>query len=533
MDDRCIVITTSSTLSQETDLTMSDDDDDSMVLEQPENDDSKNNNAATLTFNRIWDDPQIKKIWDDNGKPRWQCKWCNRTFAGHSATKALYHVAKRSGEDVRICDKKIDVESKAAYDRLLRLKSNKRKSKTASTDTLNSSISTHHVSVASKLDESRKKVRTVSKINEQESGSGGRNSSNNRLITSIFTPQRFCGGTNASDVTRSTKRTSIGEMQTTLTGSNSHRPTADSLLTMAISDLIHSRGLQFSLASDAKFRKVLLLAKNVGTNYRPPGRNQVAGELLDLNYQAYMEKNMRLLHQDAEVFGVSFYGDGATVKKKALLNILASGVHLPSACLEIVDCTGHLEAGGKKDAKYIANRFLPLIKEFEERSRNTVDVALFDGASNVQKSGEVLAAIFPRMTVLHGAEHVVSLFFRDVFKNKDLSLFIRITRMIYKVFGSGSMHGPYAIFQKYARHHNQGRPIGLIRASDTRMGGHVISIMRLLRLQKALRSTVTSIEFESLKHVSFFGADSFSFIITHSCTYVGETQGRDNKNDSG
>jgi len=101
------------------------------------------------------------------------------------------------------------------------------------------------------------------------------------------------------------------------------------------------------------------------------------------------------------VFGVLFFGDGATVKNKALLNVLASGVYLPSACLEIIDCTGHLEAGGKKDAKYIANHFLPLIKQFELESENTVDLALFDGASNVQNAGDVLAAIFPRMSVIH------------------------------------------------------------------------------------------------------------------------------------
>ena len=85
-------------------------------------------------------------------------------------------------------------------------------------------------------------------------------------------------------------RGSIGGIQTTITGSNSHHPTAKSQLTMAISDLIHSQGLQFSLASDMMFCKVLILAKNVSTNYQPPGScNQVAGDLLDLNYQMYME----------------------------------------------------------------------------------------------------------------------------------------------------------------------------------------------------------------------------------------------------
>jgi len=94
---------------------------------------------------------------------------------------------------------------------------------------------------------------------------------------------------------------------------------------------------------------------------------------------------------------------------------------------------------------------------------------------------------------------VISLFFNDVFKNGKLRWFIKFTRLTYRVFGSGSMHKPYAIFQKFCKEHNAGRKIGLLRASDTRMGGHVIALMRLHRLKDALLSTVTSIEFKDAK----------------------------------
>ena len=57
------------------------------------------------------------------------------------------------------------------------------------------------------------------------------------------------------------------------------------------------------------------------------------------------------------------------------------------------------------------------------------------------------------------------------------------------------MHGPYAIFSKHTREHNGGKPIGLIRAADTRMGGHVISMLRTLRLKAPLNSTVSSAPF--------------------------------------
>jgi len=82
-----------------------------------------------------------------------------------------------------------------------------------------------------------------------------------------------------------------------------------------------------------------------------------------------------------------------------------------------------LAGGGKKDAPYISNLILPLIKMIEGKAENDhskkkpglVDLVLFDGASNVVKAGKLLAINYPRITALHGAEHVVSLFFRDVY----------------------------------------------------------------------------------------------------------------------
>jgi len=73
---------------------------------------------------------------------------------------------------------------------------------------------------------------------------------------------------------------------------------------------------------------------------------------------------MVLIWQDADIYGISMFDDNATVRKKALLNILASGVHIPSACIEIVDCSTHLVVGSKKDGKY-ANCLLHFTKKFE------------------------------------------------------------------------------------------------------------------------------------------------------------------------
>jgi hypothetical protein len=43
------------------------------------------------------------------------------------------------------------------------------------------------------------------------------------------------------------------------------------------------------------------------------------------------------------------------------------------------------------------------------------DLVLFDGASNVQNARKLVPITYPQITVVHGAEHVVSLFFKDIF----------------------------------------------------------------------------------------------------------------------
>ncbi len=64
--------------------------------------------------------------------------------------------------------------------------------------------------------------------------------------------------------------------------------------------------------------------------------------------------------------------------------------------------------GGKKDTSYIADMFEEKVMEYHSLKICT-DVFIFDGASNVQKAGEVLMARFHHSFCFHGGEHVVSL----------------------------------------------------------------------------------------------------------------------------
>ena len=42
-------------------------------------------------------------FYDENGKPRWRCHWCQEHFGGHNATKCLYHVVKVKGKGIKAC----------------------------------------------------------------------------------------------------------------------------------------------------------------------------------------------------------------------------------------------------------------------------------------------------------------------------------------------------------------------------------------------------------------------------------------------
>jgi hypothetical protein len=111
-------------------------------------------------------------------------------------------------------------------------------------------------------------------------------------------------------------------------------------LTVAIADLIHSCGLPFSLVNEPKLARIIKLSRGVTSTYTPPTRQDVANRLLKFNYNECLKKNDELLLKDSSVYGLALSGDGATVKRMPLLNILASGAHLTTAVLEITDCTG-------------------------------------------------------------------------------------------------------------------------------------------------------------------------------------------------
>lgn len=363
---------------------------------------SEDSPSGSLPVKSIWELKEgVSKYVTDDGKARWRCRFCNQDFASHHATKVLRHWL--GGQDIHKCRAKIPTEFLSELVAFSSLRTNEKSSRKRKSSELAEDISGNQLSLATSFESQRKRSsKTVSR--------------------------------RISDGEGSTRQTLIGE-------------SGQAKLTAAIVDFIYSLGLPFNIADNHYFRRVITLSKCVTKDYKPPNRKSVGGNLLQVTYEKKMQQVMDSLQKQKEHFGLGFYGDGATIRKTPFMNVMACGVFEPAAVLDIHDCSGHLTNGGKKDAAYIATElFLPRIKEIDPGGLNT-DIVFFDGASNVQKAGEILAAKFPRITVVHGAEHVVSLFFKDVAALTPMKTLIRIYKRAYRIFGAGAMHGPYCIFE--------------------------------------------------------------------------------------
>jgi hypothetical protein len=116
---------------------------------------------------------------------------------------------------------------------------------------------------------------------------------------------------------------------------------------------------------------------------------------------------------------------------------------------------------------------------------------------------KLASIIYPCITVVHGAEHVVSLFFKDIFTKMPvfqyLSQFLKRCR---NIFGS-THHGPHAIFKKHSIMHNNCIYIGFIKISECRMAGELIGLLRMLKLRDILRATIASKEFKEIWEKTF------------------------------
>lgn len=252
---------------------------------------------VSAPYKTVWDFEKITKMGgpDTPGEKTWHCGWCSSSFKTWNATKALSHVTKASGNnDVKICTGSIP---KATLERFRQFRYQKlgvASAKRERQDAFEETIAENQQSLSVMLAANRSRSsQGVTKTMVDMTGDGGE-------------------GVAATNATK---------------------------LTAAIAEFVFCKGLPFSVAEGEHFRQILKLSKLISTSYRPPNRKMIANELLDLSYDNRLQRYMHDLDVDGDVYGLSLFGDGATVHGMPLMNVLASGVGEPSAVLAIVDCT--------------------------------------------------------------------------------------------------------------------------------------------------------------------------------------------------
>jgi hypothetical protein len=122
------------------------------------------------------------------------------------------------------------------------------------------------------------------------------------------------------------------------------------------------------MTSCPKFLRLIGAAKTVGSKYVPPNQNQMSGPLLDALFTTKYDEMMKTLLLESRIYGVTIFGDGATITNIPLLNILAASPNNPVTLLEIVDCTNQMASEGKKDVIYLASVVRPFIKRIKEHA---------------------------------------------------------------------------------------------------------------------------------------------------------------------
>jgi hypothetical protein len=349
-------------LSPISELTMSfaeDSDDEEAIVVVGEEKEEENEDDNDFTLTSIWDDDMVTKYVDVLGKKKWKCGFCKKEFFGWNVTKAVLHVSKIVSCNISICRYNIPSKKLKAYRVLCNakdMKSNRNYETQIRTDDI---VNQNVNSTAQAIIEDRARKR------QKRDGSG---------VASMDGKSLGSGEREVSLNSKSTEYRAKTYRQKTIHTSVSI-PLSHDVARVAIADCVHSLGLPFACVDHPKFRYMLACQQSVGTNFKYPNRQQVGGELLEINYSQCCDRNMKNLMMDAHIFGLTAYGDGATVKGNPFVNILASGGHCYAATLQIADCTGQMTKGGKKDARYIANSlFLP---HYQKLDPGTFTFALF------------------------------------------------------------------------------------------------------------------------------------------------------------
>ncbi len=74
-----------------------------------------------------------------------------------------------------------------------------------------------------------------------------------------------------------------------------------------------------------------------------------------------MAKVKSEIERDADLLGLTIYGDGATIDKRPMINVLMASAYNPEALCDVIDCWKHMADGGIKDAWYLSLKYIQVM----------------------------------------------------------------------------------------------------------------------------------------------------------------------------
>ena len=370
------------------------------VIEDQDEDSSID--GIPLNLKTVWETGKLEKTFHpETGKKAWKCNFCNGMWSEWNHTKAVGHVV-GGGRDIAAC-KMIPHRWRKVFSVFVNTKLTARAKRASDVHHFNLSLAEKEANAMTLYNTSKESMlaaRNPRKIAPHSIDVTS--TTNNSIVSTLSKPS---GEPSAKKMKTYHQQNLVLSMT-----SKKNPPEAERQLSLMINHFITANALPFHLSECPLLNRMLVLARNTNNSYKPPKKDEMSGALLDANYTAYQTSSLVKLLTNANIFGLGMYGDGATIGKIPMMNILAASAGNPNCIIDIIDCSRHMSEGGKKDAYYICQQMLPKMRMLDP-DRNLFDWISFDGASNVQKAGSLIEQYFPRCTVTTGVEHTVSLLF--------------------------------------------------------------------------------------------------------------------------
>jgi len=347
---------------------------------------AESNHETTLVpLKRLWDCEYIGK-----SEKGWTCGWCNKFTRGLSLTRAISHLTFNQYGESQIKSCSVGRMNPLYRQRYLTFASKyygNKYQKKQNAATHMASIGKHTATLANHHSGGKNEYTGVSPNYFNYSSLTEMAYKKVKLTTEEHTPPNMI------------------QLHLDPGSGESFNPNNHVQLDMAIADMIHAHGLPFLLAESPRLKNVIRLARHCRKDYSLPSRTSVGGSLLDKNYDVYEKSMYDSLNKSQSQYGLSILGDGATIKKMPLFNILVASASDAPWVLGVVDCHKYIARGFIKNHTTIAKSCIPYMEKIDPDKR-LIDLIMFDGASNMVKAGSDLCTIFPRATVIHGAEHI-------------------------------------------------------------------------------------------------------------------------------